>query len=336
MLQTSRGRRRGQWRRSARSGPCRPCHPSGPCRPSHRSNPHHPSDRDRPSHPSARCRRWNQRPPALELFVDLGRIVDRVRDFRQEQRPTPPAQAVHGHLDRALRHLQRGCDVTVGRGVGLATQERLEVRKERPLSGIDVFPTQAVEHLIEHREGPATFEHLLRCRRVRQLLSVSAFSDLEVQKVERQGRAARTPLRCAASPLLIRDKVLQRRQQKRTELSPPGVGNTDGALLEELDEEALREILRVLTRVAPPAEIGIQGIPVCMSDTASSRPDRHRATHGRRPPAQHSSAWSRSCVGHLSPKTADHETSSVAELGSWRSSRGPEPCGATRSLVRLQ
>ena len=71
--------------------------------------------------------------------------------------------------------------------------------------------------------------------------------------------------------LLIRDKVLERRQQKGPEPAPTGIGHANGALLEELDEERLGQISGILPRVTPPAHIRIEWVPVGSAERRQGR-----------------------------------------------------------------
>ena len=68
-----------------------------------------------------------------------------MRQLRQEQGPAASTQPMHGDLDRTFRHLQGRRDVAVRRGVGRATQERLELGKEGRLPSVGVLPTKLVD-----------------------------------------------------------------------------------------------------------------------------------------------------------------------------------------------
>jgi hypothetical protein len=80
-------------------------------------------------------------------------------------------------------------------------------------------------------------------------LRVTSLGDLKIEKIKGGRCTTQAPLRRSLPSQLIRDKVLQRSQEKRTKLAAARVGDPDGAFLEELDEKRLGEISRVLSRV---------------------------------------------------------------------------------------
>src|SRR5215471_12960666 len=121
---------------------------------------------------------------------------------------------------------------------------------------------------VEHRKGPAPFEDPLGRLIVRRLSLVALFSGREFNG---HNRPATTFVRALAI-LFVGDKELQRSQQKRPEPALFRVSAIEISPFQHPDEEVLREILRLIRRVTAPAQIGIQGIPVVLTQSNQSGP----------------------------------------------------------------
>src|SRR3954453_18427246 len=99
------------------------------------------------------------------------------------------------------------------------------------------------QHLPDESQYPPPFEEPFRRQRVRRLdRLVARFTCLEI---ERQVGLAAAAFFCPRALALVRQEVLQRRQQKRAEAPPIAIGGGDRVLLEQLREEGLRQVLRV-------------------------------------------------------------------------------------------
>ncbi len=131
------------------------------------------------------------------------------------------------------------------------------------MTGLPILSTQGLDHLhlLEEGEGPASLDNLLRGRRGREFPCVAALSVLDSRKSTDVG-VRPAPRFTARLSLVIRDKVFERRQQKRTKLATAWVGDPDGAFLQELDEERLDEVAGIFASVSLAPQACIQGVPV--------------------------------------------------------------------------
>ncbi len=127
---------------------------------------------------------------------------------------------------------------------------------------------QSLNDPVEHGKRPASFEDPLGRLIVRRLALVALFARREF---ERDNRPAAPFLRALAI-FFVSDKELQRGQKKRSEPALFRVSTIEIPPFEHADEEVLREILRLIGWIAAPAQIGVQRIPVVLTQRNQSRP----------------------------------------------------------------
>ena len=101
--------------------------------------------------------------------------------------------------------------------------------------------SQAHDRLLDDGQRPLPFEDSLGREVVRRLEPVAP---LRLVGVEGDGRHAASSLGGRFPRALVRKKVLQRREEEGAELSLGGVDGLNRLLLEQVNEEGLREILR--------------------------------------------------------------------------------------------
>jgi hypothetical protein len=82
-------------------------------------------------------------------------------------------------------------------------------------------------------------------------------------------------LRPPAIPF-VRDEVLERRQEERSEASAGAIDDAQRVLFQQLEEEALGQVFCVAGGVSRAAQVGIERIPVLLAES------RQRFTRVRR------------------------------------------------------
>src|SRR5215218_4250659 len=125
---------------------------------------------------------------------------------------------------------------------------------------------QSLHDPVEHRKRPPSFENSLGSLIVRRLALVALFARREF---ERNNRPAAAFLRALAI-FFVSDKELQRGQQKRPEPALLRVSAIEISPFQHPDEEVLREVLRLIGSIAPAAQIGVQRIPVVLTQSNQS------------------------------------------------------------------
>src|SRR5262249_7842782 len=121
---------------------------------------------------------------------------------------------------------------------------------------------------VEHRKGPAPFEDPLGRLIVRRLSLVALFSGREFKRHDHTAAAFARAL----AVFLICHKEFQGSQNKGPEPSLLRVSAIEIAAFQHPDEELLCKILRLIGRITAPAQIGIQGIPVVLTQSNQSGP----------------------------------------------------------------
>ena len=150
------------------------------------------------------------------------------------------------------------------------------------------FGPQFLYDLVEHRKRPAPLEESLGRLIVRRLALVAVFARREF---ERDNRPA-APFMRALAIFFVSDKELQGCLQKRPEPALFRVSAIEISPFQHPDEELLRKILRLVGSIAATAQIGVQRIPVVLTQSDQSGPgflpmgiaggDHHGPPRGRK------------------------------------------------------
>src|SRR5206468_2959375 len=148
-------------------------------------------------------------------------------------------------------------------------------------------------------------------------------------RVKRKQLAVPAALEAVVRFPLVCNEVLKSRQQKAAELAPVAFGGGHSALLEQLGEESLCQVLSLLGSVALPARKHIQWIPVSLAQFFQRRSGLRRGQVSR---IQHRTPVRRGKNRSLDEALAfaaffgRHEKS-VAPAGShWQGWKRPEKC----------
>jgi hypothetical protein len=163
------------------------------------------------------------------------------------------------HLHRALIHSQLGGQFCIGLRAAITQEAGLEGSKGLDLLAGAKLLFELADHLLEQGQRPAVFEGLLRCTGVRRLNAISRLGGF---KLDWDVGLAAPSLQSVDFVPFIGQESLHCGQQERPE-SPFGLVSAGEPLVfEHPRKEFLCQILRVLDRVAAPADVSVEGIPV--------------------------------------------------------------------------
>ena len=125
-----------------------------------------------------------------------------------------------------------------------------------------VFALQLVINRVEQRQRPVLLEEPFRGEPIHWFASESGFRIAGVQRDDLSAAA----LQGASLLPLIHQEMVQGRKEKRAELSLLACDGAEGVLPEQPGEELLREVLRVMRRVAALADVGVERIPIGLTE----------------------------------------------------------------------
>src|SRR6185369_4933815 len=133
---------------------------------------------------------------------------------------------------------------------------------------LDELVPQCLHDAIEHRKRPAALEDPLGCLVMSRLALIALLAGREFKR-HKQAAAA---LVCALSVFLVGHKEFQRGQKKRPKSTLLWFRAIEISPFEHANEELLGEILRQIGRITAPAQIGIQRVPVVLTQRNQGRP----------------------------------------------------------------
>src|SRR5208282_2576237 len=149
-----------------------------------------------------------------------------------------------------------------------------------------------VHRLAQQCHSPAGGENLFRRQRFDRFQLVAVLSVLHIQSHKLHPSA---PFQAAGPVRLRRKVVLQRSEQKRSELSLERIRARQRLVLKQMQEKALGQIPCLFRSVTPAADICVQGIPVDSVEFTERRPETGRLALGREqhqaPPSRTKSVW---------------------------------------------
>ena len=134
--------------------------------------------------------------------------------------------------------------------------------KSSALPGFDQFESQAFEHLVQQRQHPAPLVELFGRQFVRRLDLIPRFARVEIQR--QLGLSPATFLRARPFPL-VGEEVLESREQERAKTPPIAIGLGDRPFFEQVGEEGLRQVLRLVDVVDTSTDVRIQRIPIVLA-----------------------------------------------------------------------
>lgn len=184
---------------------------------------------------------------------------DRLGDFRAQAFAIAPAQAMRGHFNRRLAHVQAGRQGRVSRAAAPFSEGRLELLKKRFLALAGVIPPQPGQRLFQQGRGPAPFEKNFRGKAVSRLEAEMRFLAGEVQ---RQRRLAAAAFLRARPVTLIGEEMFQGGQKEGAEASFALVHRVEVILFEQAEEKFLRQILGVVGALALAADVSVERTPI--------------------------------------------------------------------------
>jgi hypothetical protein len=127
---------------------------------------------------------------------------------------------------------------------------------------------QFLNDSIEQRKRPTPFEDPLGRLIVRRLALVSLFARREFKWYNHAAAAFARAL----AVFFVGYKKFQGSQNTRPEPALSRVSTIEISAFQNPDEELLREILRLVGPITAPAQIGIQGVPVVLTQRHQSGP----------------------------------------------------------------
>jgi hypothetical protein len=170
--------------------------------------------------------------------------------------------------------------------------------EELALAACLVLGREGAHDAVQEAARPGGLEEILGPRVVRGLDGVALLAALELERQERPPAAA---LQGARGLRALGEEVLEGRQQERAEAPAPGVEAPDIAALEQVGEEALGRVARVLRAEAAPARVGVERVPRGRAQLLEREARRRRIVAGEArdaAPARRGEAARRDREGH--------------------------------------
>src|ERR1035438_10004008 len=202
-----------------------------------------------------------------EFGLHFGGIGHSIGDFLAKEFAIPLAKPVNGHLERSFRRVHFACQRGIRR-VRLPEKEHLQPFEMLQVAVMHELVPQFLHDPVKHRERPTPLENPLRRFIVRRLALVALFAGREFKWYNRSAAAFARAL----AVLFVGHKEFQGSQNKRSKTALFRVSAIEISPFQHAQEELLREILRLIGRITAPAQIGIQRIPVVLTQINQSRP----------------------------------------------------------------
>ncbi len=136
--------------------------------------------------------------------------------------------------------------------------------KQLGLAGRHMTLAQAREHALEQRQGPLAIEQLFRREIVARLELISPLGHLHIERDRRLSAAA---LQSPGAVALVREEVADRRAKKGAKAPSCRIGVLEVVLLENAQEERLREVCAVFRTIPLPADECVHRVPVHLAQT---------------------------------------------------------------------
>src|SRR5205823_10325471 len=151
-----------------------------------------------------------------------------------------------------FRHLQTLCQDGIRDGTPRASQAGFQFVEYCGFAVRFVFVLQLAIHQVEQCQRPVLLEESFGSERIHWFASESSF---RVAGVQRDDLSAAALLRASLVPL-VHQKMIQGREEKRTEFSFLARDGAEGVLFHQPREELLREVLGVVRRRSEERRVG--------------------------------------------------------------------------------
>lgn len=152
------------------------------------------------------------------------------------------AQAMKGLLHRILGHAELARDFRLGRASRFVGQQFLQPLEKRRLFRRAKFIAEPRQHLVEHRQRPASLVDLFSRHALGWFQLVALVRD---DFVERDRLLTVAALDCAGAVALVREKVLERNEEVGAEASLLAPDGVEVSAFEEAGKEFLGQVLGV-------------------------------------------------------------------------------------------
>ena len=251
-------------------------------------------------------------PKSSRISSSISSGVETTSRIGRRDRAKSLAKPVSRRLHRPLGHPQGSRRFRLRRGFGIAEERLLEPFEQRLLARPNVLVAEQGHDAVEQLSADSLFEEAFGGHRLRRFSKITPLGRF---KIEPEATAV---LRLASRPARRSYSLLKKPQgleQKRPEPAAGAVGVLDVALLEQLREERLRQVVRFRRRRRAP-----DGERRRRADTSRSRtttpapPTLRRAPVRAVRPEQGSSASSQSLSGLWdASRTAELRTRIIEE-----------------------
>ena len=132
-----------------------------------------------------------------------------------------------------------------------------------------VLAAEPLDDPAQQGQGPGPVEDPLRGQLVGGLAGVPA---LGVEGVDGERGPASAPLRRVLAVAVVGQLAGADGAEERAEAAPRRVGHGDQVALEDVGEEVLGQVLRLLRRVSAVPDVGVDGIPVRLAEARQRLP----------------------------------------------------------------
>ncbi|HKQ40601.1 MAG TPA: hypothetical protein VJ063_21200 [Verrucomicrobiae bacterium] len=169
------------------------------------------------------------------------------------------AHPLHSFFDGFFGHARLTSNFRVRFTFGSFNEQRLQSVEEVVLARRGEFSRKPGQHVIEQGQCPPPLENAFRIPLVRRFMAISVFCFL---CVEREKLTIAASFSGSSAVSFIRDKVVEGRQEERTELTFFASRFLNRTTFEQLGEKSLGQILSVMFAMSAAAQIGVKGVPV--------------------------------------------------------------------------
>ena len=164
-----------------------------------------------------------------------------------------------GALYRPRGHPEPRGQRGVGDGPRAGRQDDLELFELRGLSCPFLLPPEPLQHAVEQGQGPGALEEPFGGQIVR---GFSEIATLGVASVDGEDGATAAALLRPVPITLIREELGARGPQVGTKPPPARVDRRQAAFLQEVDEERLGQVLRLMGLMPLVTDEGVDGKPI--------------------------------------------------------------------------
>jgi len=163
-------------------------------------------------------------------------------------------------------HAQFTGDVRIRQAIAFQHRQK-GFKQPAPIAGL-VLLAEFGQRRLEHRQRPPAFVDALGRHGIGRLVSQPLFGRGEV---EREHFVPAAPFPGGLLAPLVGQEMIERREQKRSQLAALPVGQVKDVVVQQVREERLSKVLGVAGVLPTPADLGIQRIPVDLAECPQRR-----------------------------------------------------------------